>query len=94
METCFLFCALSVKRYRASGFSLKGGMEGGEGRGGEGRGGEGRGGEGRGGEGRKEEGRGEGMGKERREGEHICVRMLKGVRCASLQFTNCYLKGD
>ena len=77
-----MFCALSVKRYRASGFSLKGKMEGG------------RGGEGRGGEGRKEEGRGEGMGRERREGEHIYVRMLKGVRCASLQFTNSYLKGD
>ena len=49
-----MFCALSVKRYRASGFSLKGGMEGGEGR--EGRGGEEGGGE-RGGEGRGEKGR-------------------------------------
>ena len=30
METCFLFSALSVKRYRASGFSLNG-RNGGEG---------------------------------------------------------------
>ena len=36
METCFLFSALSVKRYRASGFSLNGRngrRKGGEGRG-------------------------------------------------------------
>ena len=37
VETCFLFSALSVKRYRASGFSLNGRngrRKGGEGRGG------------------------------------------------------------
>ena len=66
VETCFLFSALSVKRYRASGFSLNG-------RDGRRKGGEGRGKRESGG---KEGGRGgrEGRGNKGREGWMIAYR--------------------
>ena len=76
METCFLFSALSVKRYRASGFSLNG-------RDGRRKGGEGRGKRESGG---KEGGRGgrERRGRKGRKGWMVAYRSRKEFVCSNL----------